>query len=60
MDEAKANIFLTIMAYASGAWSPEEVIKAYEYVHKEMTKAVPEGKVRMFKAVDSQDGEISH
>ena len=37
--EQRVNLFLTIMAYTSGAYGPKEVIETYEYILKEAKKA---------------------
>jgi hypothetical protein len=60
MDDQKVNLFLSLMAYAGGSWSAEEVISAYEYLRKEAEKPIPEGKVRLFKAVDGDKGPEIH
>jgi len=37
--EQRVNLFLTILAYTSGAYGPKEVIDTYEYILKEAKKA---------------------
>lgn len=54
MDDNKVNLFLSIMAYTQGGWTADDVIKAYEFIYKEALKAVPEGKVRLFKAAEQE------
>ncbi len=31
-NDDKINVYMTILAYTQGAWTPEEVEKSYEYL----------------------------
>ena len=59
LDDNKVNLFLSLMAYSNGAWNVDDVIKGYEYLTN-IAKAVPEGKLRLFKATDAPPGKINH
>ena len=59
MDDNKINLFLSLLAYTQGSWTVDDTIKAYEYLSS-VAKAVPEGKVRMLKAVESDNGPEIH
>jgi hypothetical protein len=59
LDDSKVNLFLSLMAYSQGAWDVDATIKAYEYLAS-VAKAVPEGKVRMLKAVEPDNGPEIH
>lgn len=36
-DDSKIELFLSLIAYSNGTWNCDDVIKAYEYLKKEIT-----------------------
>lgn len=44
-NDDKINIYLTLMAYTQGSWTPEQVEKSYEYLLSKVNTAKPELKL---------------
>jgi hypothetical protein len=60
MNDDKVSLFVSLIAYTQGSWTPEEVIKAYEFIQKEAIKPVASNSVRLVPSNIAKDGESRH